>query len=311
MAKPVMGDLPMFAEQYRTGCGAGLEVDVITTPRRPPRAALCYAAALVVIGSWSTGVAGAAPTGFDLSPTSGPPGTVVTASGTGCSPGFTVSAMSDYVLITAPSLQVSVRAPVARDGSWHRSFTVPADANAGVQVLVFALCVSDGLAVLTALYTPQTFDVTAPPAPTTTTPGGTTPTTKPNGSGGTTPTTPGGTSPGNREEPGSTVPVFGGFPPDSSGGGDASPDRGSGPGGSATTRPGAIKADVRRAAGMPAARAADLSAPGLPAARVTASSGLGWLAWLLLAALVIAAVGAPLWLRRSRGLVDDAAGGVA
>ena len=53
---------------------------MITTPRRRARAALCYAAVLVAIGSWSTGVAGAA-TGFNLSPTSGPPGTVVNGSG--------------------------------------------------------------------------------------------------------------------------------------------------------------------------------------------------------------------------------------
>jgi hypothetical protein len=55
---------------------------------------------------------------------------------------------------------------------------------------------------------------------------------------------------------------------------------------------------------MPAARAADLSVPRLPGAHVAGASGLGWVAWLLLA-LVVAAAGAPLWLRRSRRSDED------
>jgi hypothetical protein len=91
--------------------------------------------------------------------------------------------------------------------------------------------------------------------------------------------------------------VFGGFPPDDPGGSRG----GSANGGSATTRPGAIKADVSRATHRPrAARAADLSVPGLPAAQVAGTGGLGWLAWLLVLVLVVSAVGAPFWLRRSR-----------
>jgi hypothetical protein len=277
----------------------GREVRVVTKAGRRTRAALAGLAAFVAIGSWSAGVADAAITAistFDLSPTSGPPGTIVNFSGTACSPGLTRSATSDYVAITAPAFQISMQAPVTDNGSWHGSFTVPADAPTGLPSLVLAHCFSDGWPSITTIYAAQTFTVTAPPPATTTS---TTPTTKPNGSGGTTPPTT-GEEPGPDGGGGSTVPVVGGFPPDDSGGSR---------GGSATTRPGAIKADARRAThSARAARAADLSVPGLPAAHVTSAGGLGWLAWLLVLVLVVSAVGAPFWLRRSRRSQADAIG---
>ena len=283
---------------------------MVTTAGRRTRAVLAGAVALVVIGAGSAGVAGAAITAissFDLSPTSGPPGTIVNFAGTACSPGLTRSAASDYVAISAPAFQVSMHAPVTDNGSWHGSFTVPANAPTGLPSLVLARCYSDGWPSITTIYTAQTFTVTAAPAttPTTTTSTTpTTPTTKPNGSGGTTPPTNGGT-PGPDGGDGSTVPVFGGFPPDDTGGSRG----GSANGGSATTRPGAIKADVSRATHrLRAARAADLSVPGLPAAQVTRAGGLGWLAWLLVVVLALSAVGAPFWLRRSRRSEADAIG---
>ena len=297
----------MFAKRCPTGASsAGLEVEVVTTAVRRARAVLCCAAALVLIGAWATGVAGAAITSinsFDLSPTSGPPGTVVSFAGTACTPGF--SAASDYVEIRAPAFQVVVRAPVAANGSWHGSFTVPASAPAtGLASLVLATCYSDGFVSITTIYSAQTFTVTAPPATTTTNTTPTTPTTKPGGSGGTTPPTHGDPGPDGGNEPGSTVPVFGGVPPDSSGGNTGG---GAHNGGSATKPPGAKKADVSRATHR-AARAADLSVPALPAARVAGTGGLGWLAWLLVSVLLVSAVGAPLWLRRSRRSQADLIG---
>lgn len=273
-----------------------------TTTRRRARAVLSCAAILVFVGSWSTGVAEAAITSFDLAPTSGPPGTVVKVDGTACSPGLTVSATDDYVAIAAPGFQVSMQAPVAANGSWHASFKVPAGANAGASP-VAALCVSDGLPSLTTVYTPQTFTVTAPPSTTTTTttaPGSsTTPTTK-KPPPGTSPPTHGGTPSTGDGNPGSTVPGSVVVPPPATSGNTGG---GSTTGGSAKPSQRAIKADVSRAA-----RAADLSAPELPASLVTGAGGLGWLAWLLLVALVVAAVGAPYWLRRSRRpQADDAA----
>ncbi len=284
----------------------------MATPMRRTRLLSGLAALLVAAGWVSAGAARAAITSFTLSPASGPPATVVIVGSSGCSPGLTVSAASDYVAVTAPTLQVSTRVPVTGYGLWHGSFTVPAGASPAAAV-VAALCVSDGLPSLTTLYTPQTFTVTAPPAttlPTTTTTPGTTnpttPTTKRHSTGSTTPPTDGNPKPGGGGGSGSTVPVFGGVPPDSSRGSagttPGSENGGSGNGGSGTTRPRAVQVDISRAA---QARAADLSVPGLSAARVQGSGGLGWLAWLLLLALVVAAVAAPYWLRRSRQRAGD------
>jgi hypothetical protein len=295
----------MFGKRCPTGAtSAGLEVEVVTTAGRA-RAVLCCAAALVTVGAWATGVAGAAITAissFDLSPTSGPPGTTVNFAGTACSPGLTREAESDYAEITAPAFHVSMRAPVADNGSWHGSFKVPANAPTGLPSLVLAVCYSDGWPSFTTIYSAQTFTVTAPPStttPTTTSTTPTTPTTKPGGSGGTTPPTNGDPGPGGGNEPGSTAPAFGGFPPDSSGDNTR--------GGAATKPPGTKKADVSRATHR-AARAADLSVPGLPAAQVSGTGGLGWLAWLLVLVLVVSAVGAPFWLRRSRRSQADPIG---
>jgi hypothetical protein len=283
---------------------------VISTPRRRARALPVVAVLLVALGWASTGIARADVSSFALSPTSGPPGTVVTASGTGCSPGSTVSASSDYVAVAAPTLQLyDKQIRVRKDGTWHGTFKVPSDANAGLAAAVAALCVSDTLPSLTTWYVPQTFRVTAPPTTTTTAPGGTTPTTpttkKPTGT--TPPTQDEGPGPDGGAGPGSTVPVFGGIPPDTSGGntGGGTARGGSDGGGSATTKPGTTRAGLNRATrGMPAARAADLSVPRLPGAHVAGAGGLGWIAWLLLA-LVIAALGAPFWLRRSRRSDED------
>jgi hypothetical protein len=267
-------------------------------------------AAMVIAAGWAAaGSAGAAITSFTLSPTSGAPSTVVGVSGAGCSPGFTVSA-SDYVLVTAPTLQISTRVPVVANGSWHGSFTVPAGATP-LASPVAALCVSDGLPSLLTLYTPQTFTVTAPPTTTapTTTPGTThpttptTPTTQPRESGGTTP--PPGTQPPNGGAgPGATLPVSGGSPPSDGGGSNGGSHSGSADGGSARNQSGAGTVDVEHAMSA-AARAADLSAPELPTAHVGGSSGLGWLSWLLVLALLVAMVATPFWIRRTRRAIAE------
>jgi hypothetical protein len=285
---------------------------VTTTAQRRTRVVAVLVGVLVAAGWSAAGIADAAISPFTLSPAAGPAGTVVHVSGAGCSPGLTVSAANDYVAVTAPVLGVSMRVPAAANGSWNGSFAVPANATpipAGLPVA--ALCVSDGLPSLTTLYTPQTFTVTAPPTTTTpttpTTPTSpTTPTTKPT-TGSTPPTNGGGPGSGNGGGPGSTVPVFGGCPPDPSGGnsGGGSGNAGSEPGESRPGPKSTVKIGDSKAAR--AARAADLSVPELPAARVTGAGGLGWLSWLLLIGLLVAAVAAPFWLRRSRRPDDDAA----
>jgi hypothetical protein len=293
---------------------------VITTPLTR-RCRLPALAALFVTAGWlAAGSAGAAITSFSLSPTSGPPGTVVNVSGADCKPGLTTSASNDYVAVAAPSMNVSLRVPVAPNGSWQGSFTVPADASSAPSSSsanpVVALCVSDTLPSLTTVYMPQTFAVTAPPTttPTTTTAPGstkpTTPTTKPHEPGSTTPPTEGGNpKPGRDGGATSTVPFVGAFPPGPSGGGAGPNPAGPNRRGATTAGPSSTQTEITRAAlAARAARAADLSVPELPAAHVNGAGGLGWLSWLLLLALVVAAFAAPLWLRRSREQPGDAAG---
>ena len=109
--------------------------------------------------------AGAAVLGFDTSPSSGPAGTVVQVSGTGCAPGITLSPAQDHVKISSTTLAVSTDIVVAADGSWHGTFAVPANAPA-LPGLVAALCFTNGLPSLTTIYSPQTFTVTGPLLPT-------------------------------------------------------------------------------------------------------------------------------------------------
>ena len=259
--------------------------------------------AVLAAGWWSfSGSAGAAVLAFVLAPTSGPPGTHVDVSGTGCSPGLTLSS-SDFVAVAVPAFDVTVQRPVEADGSWHGTFKVPADAVAG-DAAVAVVCVTDGLPSLTTLYTPQTFTVTTA-SPTTTT------SQPPSTTGGTTPTTTGGTTPkpgtpttggepppgtGGGSEPSTTVPTSEGVPSGGPNGGPGGGEAGNKSG--AGARP--VKADVDRAPRR-ATRAADLRAPELSAARINDMSELDWLAWTLLIALVAAAVAAPLLLRRLRG----------
>jgi hypothetical protein len=279
---------------------------VITTRTRPGR--LPALAALLVAAGWASGgLAGAAAiTTFTMSPASGSPGTVVTVRGAGCSATLSVPS-NDYVRLEAPTFQISMRVPVATNGSWHGSFTVPSNSSSGSGNPVAAVCVSTGLPLLPPVYAPQRFTVTAPPSttsPPTTAPGTTKPTTSttsPHRPGSSTPPTQDGNPKPDGAGSTSTVPSVGGFPPGTSGGGT----RGGSNIDATTARPGTTKADATRAAR--AARAANLSVPVLPAAHANGAGGLGWLAWLLVLALVTAAFAVPLWLRRSRERPDNAA----
>lgn len=268
------------------------------------RARVAAVVAILAIGWWSTAPAQAAVSPFVLSPSSGPPGTLVSVSGTGCSPGLTRSP-SDFVAVAAPTFGLSMQPPVAEDGSWHETFIVPSDAGTG-DAPVAAVCVTDGLPSLTTQYTAQMFTVTAAPPTTTTSPpttspttGGTTPggTTPKPGPGGSTPTTQGGPpDTGGGSGPSPTVPTSEGVPSGDSNGGAAGGGSGSNSGTSA--RP--VKADAAPRHSAAAARAADLRAPELAAAQIGDTSELDWVAWTLLIALVVGAVAAPLLLRRWR-----------
>jgi hypothetical protein len=105
---------------------------------------------------------------FSVTPTSGGAGTEVTVSGTGCSPGVT-NTSSDYVMVTATNPVVSLKLSVTNAGAWSGSFTVPSGALP-VGAAIDAACFTNGLASVVTTYAPQTFTVTAAPAPTTTTP---------------------------------------------------------------------------------------------------------------------------------------------
>ena len=275
-----------------------------------------------VIGVQSA--AGAGITNFAMSPTSGPPGTVVSVSGTGCAPGLLLAPAQDFVAVTVSTgTPVSARFAVSAGGSWSGTITVPADA-AALPALVTAVCVSDGLPSLLTIYLPKAFTVTAPaettpstspvtnpappaptsvPPPTTTTPAVTT--SPPNGPRSTTTTAPSqptrppknhhGHQPGGGTGNGTT--------PGSNGGGTSSRHDGSVPstagGGSAAGRAATASARHRRPAGS-GARAADLRSPTLASVLESGSSPLGWLAWLLLAAALVGlgVAGGWLWWRR-------------
>lgn len=103
---------------------------------------------------------------FTISPGSGPVGTVVTVSGTGCSPGFSVTS-SDYVRVVATDVTVK-SFQVDASGAWSGTITMD---NAGLLglVAIIATCHTNGIPSLTTLYPVRSFDVTAPPAPSTTT----------------------------------------------------------------------------------------------------------------------------------------------
>jgi hypothetical protein len=225
--------------------------------------------------------AGAAVTSFKMSPTAGPPGTVVHVRGNGCAPGVLGSRDANFVAVTVTTLGISFRAPVAANGSWSGTFTIP-ESGAGLRASsapVSAGCVSSNVLSLTTVYPLQVFRLTA--APVTTQPG--------------TPTT-GEPVPGNVYLPGDpatviSVPTESGKPtaamtdaarlgrrgshattstaPAGARGRDAEP---------ATLRPAAV--DARSAAGT--------------------GAGLGWLGWVLLLLVVLAALGATGYFWRTR-----------
>ena len=80
---------------------------------------------------WVASAAQAGVTNFSLAPTSGPTGTVVSVSGSGCTPGLVRSSSLDYVQVamtTVPS--TSAHLAVAANGTWQGTLTVPANAAA-------------------------------------------------------------------------------------------------------------------------------------------------------------------------------------
>ena len=267
-------------------------------------------------------------TTFTMSPSSGPPGTLVHVSGSGCAPGLLSSPSTDFVTVSASALDLAFQAPVAANGSWQGSFTVPAN-PLDVPTVVGALCTSAGLPSLCTIYTPMTFTVSLPivpptvPVPTTTLPvpplpvtlppttiapgPTTTPSTVPQPSRGGS----GGPAPLPRP-PVSTPPTLGrtpgtiaiGVPGDRGLPVDGSPAGTPAIGGSTGARPGSrtVSAIRSKPTGHSAAAPlpADLGTASLAAHSAGGAGGLGWLVWTLVALVAAAAVGAHalLWSRR-------------
>jgi hypothetical protein len=248
-----------------------------------------------------------------MSPTSGPPGTVVHVSGAGCVPGLLASSDTNFVTVSATTLDLALQVPVGSNGSWQATFTVPSTGAAGLDMLpapVEAACVSSDLAALSTVYTPQTFTVAAgtvtTPTVGTTPTGGTTPaggdptpTTGPHDPKGATPaTTPRGQSPGPVSTPGSSGPTadpIGAGLPDNVRGGLAGTLGSTGPAKETAARGAKRGAAVAAATLQPADLGASLaSTPG------SGSGGLGWIGWWLLVLLVVAALGASAWWWHSR-----------
>jgi uncharacterized membrane protein YgcG len=252
---------------------------------------------LVLVGS--PGRAGAAVLGFGMSPASGPAGTIVQVSGTGCAPAITLSPTEDHVKVSSTTLALSTDIAVAANGSWHGTFAVPANAPA-LPGLVTALCFTNGLPSLTTIYTPRTFTVTGPLLPTTpvTTPTvPTTPTTETAQHTTTTttgsfvtPTTPGATT----VTPGTGPGATGGGPGRGGGGRPGAGNVGgggpTGGGGNSHSVPGRGTSGSSPAVDGRAATAAALENPELASSNTgPGHSSSAWIFWLVLLALVIGA----------------------
>jgi hypothetical protein len=261
--------------------------------RRAAGALAAVAALLLVAGGWAE-PAGAAVTTFTMAPAAGPPGTVVHVRGHGCTPGLLGSQGTNFVTVSATTLDVVFRAPVAADGMWSGSFTVPVS-GAGVlgsSAPVDAVCVSTGVASLTTLYTPKSFTVTVASPP---------------------PTTGPGAPPTTGEPPGGTVVI----PGDTTTVVRAPPDD-AGDGGGTNVQDAALR-HVNQQAAAPRdgksrrTEAATLRPVGIDArsATSTGGAGLGWLGWTLLLVLLLAALGASAFVWHARRSPDAGDGGVA
>jgi hypothetical protein len=136
------------------------------------------AASALVVGLQSAGAGGtsggfAAPT---VSPTSGPPGTTFTVSGTGCieelfAEGGAVIVLDVTVTVEFVPTPVTVETTAAESGAWSVQVTVPADAQPGA-VAVNAEChdpflngeasgAGIGPAQVSGVYPASSFTVTA------------------------------------------------------------------------------------------------------------------------------------------------------
>jgi hypothetical protein len=223
--------------------------------------------------------AGAAIGPFLVQPASGPPGTPVTVSGTGCGPGLVRVPSQDYVSVSSTTLPVAAQVAVSANGSWSTTFTVPLG-TPPLPAALAALCFTDGLPSLATIYTPGTFLVTAPttpvgppPPPTATSPPPQGPTTTTgSGSKGSGSTSPDGTAGATARRGGSRSAA------------------GDGNGRLGTSAPAAGDAPGPDAV-------AGLRSPELTSDASGAPGGVGWGWWLLLLALIAGGAGAWLWAR--------------
>jgi hypothetical protein len=262
-------------------------------------ACLLGMAGVVGFGVVTQGTAGAAIGPVGVSPSSGPPGTAVTVSGSGCGPGLIRSPSQDYVSVSSTSLPLGVQVPVDSGGSWSTTFTVP-PGTLPLPAAIAALCITDGLPSLVTIYTPGTFTVTAasPPAtsPPPTTPPATTVPTSPTTGGTSNPTTPTSKGkPGSKSDAGSPT---GSGSSAGDGNGSGSGARRSGSDSEFATLAGTIE-DL--GSGDGSGTAAGLRSPRLASDSTSADGGLGWW-WLLVLVLAGAVgVGAWAWWRSRRG----------
>jgi hypothetical protein len=132
---------------------------------------------------------------MEITPPSGPPGTTINVSGSGCSPDARPGPTEESAEVAfvedppdvvfpgfGPTLSDPVRAPVAPDGNWEVQIVVP-DVPLDTQIYIKALCVGD----TTFTVGSDSFGVETPVLPSTTT---TTPTSTPPPTGGPSPAPP-------------------------------------------------------------------------------------------------------------------------
>jgi hypothetical protein len=306
--------------------GAAYPVRNTSTPpraRRLPLVVLVASVALLVPTIATTGRADALLDPFTVSPSSGPPGTVVHLSGSGCAPGIVASPSRDYVKITSTALSLSSNIPVAANGSWSGTLTVPPNALA-LPGPVVAACFTDGLPSLFTTYSPHGFTVTSAPAGRTTPPT-TTPVTTPAGVPIPSTIPPAATNPPTASTPTTNPPNAGGTAPGHAGGNGPDPGSPTGsapPGGSGGARPGdgsaGLPGGVSGGAANPAAKNSGTTHPTANAptrfAETASAAGLAdpslarsahgddgralWILWLVLLALVAAASTLLWWWQR-------------
>jgi IPT/TIG domain len=101
---------------------------------------------VVLLPLFASATAFAQPGSVTLNPPEGPPGTTVTATGTGFPPGAVV-----VIIFVVPPAQELIETAVDQSGAWQTAFTVPPNAAVGPHEVIIED--DEGLRLASALFT--------------------------------------------------------------------------------------------------------------------------------------------------------------